>query len=154
MSDADVFAIQRYFPQIYLACHVRHTRARSNSFSLSPTDSRLLGHLDPSAAMSSRDLAKHLGVAASTLTAALDRLERLGYLRRVRSPNDRRRVDLYLAPLGEKAMSGSSVLDGERLQTIIDSLEPRDRRAAVRGLEILARASRSLMVENTKGKSR
>lgn len=43
---AAVRAVQIAYPQIYLACHTRHTRARSSAFRLSARDSSLLVHLD------------------------------------------------------------------------------------------------------------
>ena len=43
---AAVRAVQIAYPQIYLACHTHHTRARSSAFHLSARDSSLLVHLD------------------------------------------------------------------------------------------------------------
>jgi DNA-binding MarR family transcriptional regulator len=74
MRSEAVFEIQRLFPQIYLACHVDHVRAASTAWDLSSHDSSILVHLDREKPISPRDLAKHLGVAASTLSAAIARL--------------------------------------------------------------------------------
>lgn len=40
--------VQRFYPWIYLACHVDHIRARSTDHRLSTRDASLLAHLDPS----------------------------------------------------------------------------------------------------------
>jgi DNA-binding MarR family transcriptional regulator len=56
------------------------------------TDTRLLDVLQMSGRMSAGRLAKAGHLSPGAVTAALDRLERAGYVRRVRDENDRRRV--------------------------------------------------------------
>ncbi len=80
MRDQLVSEIQRLYPQIYLACHVDHVRARSTEWRLSARDSALLSHLDRKTGTSPKALAAHLGVASSTLSAAIARLVDLGYI--------------------------------------------------------------------------
>src|SRR5438874_13283486 len=80
MLDELVFEVQRLYPQIYLACHVDHVRARSTQWRLSSRDSSILSHLDRDRGMSPRELAAHLAVAPSTLSATLPPLVRPGYM--------------------------------------------------------------------------
>jgi hypothetical protein len=40
--EATVLAIQQFYPQVFHACHVAHTRARSNEFRLSERGLQLL----------------------------------------------------------------------------------------------------------------
>ncbi|HEV3485360.1 MAG TPA: hypothetical protein VG106_08135, partial [Vicinamibacterales bacterium] len=61
-----VVEVQRFYPQIYLACHVDHVRAASTKWRLSSRDASVLSHLDKDVAISPRALASHLGVVAST----------------------------------------------------------------------------------------
>src|ERR1700693_5494659 len=96
MRPETIFEVQRLFPQIYLACHVDHVRAASTSWSLSSHDASILAHLDRENAISPRALAAHLSVAASTLSGAIARLSRLGYLASEPSPSDKRKRDLRL----------------------------------------------------------
>lgn len=56
------------------------------------TDSRLIDVLQMAGRMSAGELAKAGHLSPGAVTAALDRLERAEYLRRVRDENDRRRV--------------------------------------------------------------
>src|SRR5687767_6773660 len=92
--------LQRYYPQIYLACHVDHVRSRSTPYRVSSRDAALLSHLDTREPVTAGQLAAHLGVVPSTLSEALRRLEGLGYLRRDRRTGDRRRVELRLTEAG------------------------------------------------------
>jgi DNA-binding MarR family transcriptional regulator len=56
------------------------------------TDTRLLDVLQMAGRMSAGQLAKAGHLSPGAVTAALDRLERAGYVRRLRDGNDRRRV--------------------------------------------------------------
>jgi DNA-binding MarR family transcriptional regulator len=56
------------------------------------TDGRLLDVLQMAGRMSAGELAKAGHLSPGAVTAALDRLERAGYVRRLRDESDRRRV--------------------------------------------------------------
>lgn len=140
----DVRDVLRFYPQIYLACHVDHVRAVSNEWQLSAHDSSSLAHLDRRTPVSPRALAQHLGVQPSTLSAAITRLESLGYLTSVPAADDKRRRELKLTERGSEAMASTSVLDRDRVRELLGALTPKDREAAVRGLSLLARAARNL----------
>src|SRR5579859_2507742 len=133
----DIRVVQRCYPQIYLACHQTHIRAASTRFRLSSQDSSVLVHLDSATGISPRQLANHLGVRPSTLSATLKRLERLGYLLRVPQPLDRRSFSLRLTEQGAAAMSATSVLDSERVAAVLKLLNPPQRRRALHGLQLL-----------------
>ena len=145
MSAADVRTVQTCYPQIYLACHTRHVRAASSAHKLSARDSSLLSHLDEKVPVPPAALARHLGVSPSTLSAAVKRLVKLGYVRQERHPDDARRLRLYLANKGAAAMRATSVLDAVRVQRLLAALTVAERRKALEGLALLARAARATM---------
>lgn len=154
MRPEDVFEVQRLFPQIYLACHVDHVRAASTAWELSSHDSTLLVHLDREQAISPRALAAHLGVAASTLSAAITRLSALGYLTSKPAPSDKRQRELRLTGRGAEAIASTSVLDENRVRELLDQLDSKERGEAVRGLGLLARAARQMKEPNGSTESR
>jgi DNA-binding MarR family transcriptional regulator len=145
MKPSDVELVQRYYPQIYLACHKRHIRASSTAYRLSARDSSILVHLNEALPVTPTELAAHLSVRGSTLSAAIRRLEELGYLQRKQMPRDRRTVALTLTAQGAKAMAETSVLDSERVAAVLARLNRNERKQALEGLELLARASRQTM---------
>jgi DNA-binding MarR family transcriptional regulator len=149
MPPDHVVAIQRYYPQIYLACHVDHVRAISTPHRLSAKDSGLLSHLDEARGITAGQLARHLGVAASTLSAALTRLESLGYLTRHPRPRDRRTIELRLTARGAEAMAATSVLDRRRVAGLLARLTAAECRRAVAGLALLARAAGELQLNRS-----
>jgi DNA-binding MarR family transcriptional regulator len=145
MNTSDVALVQRCYPQIYLACHKRHIRASSTAYRLSARDSSILVHLSETVPVTPTELAAHLSVRGSTLSAAIDRLGRLGYLRRSRMPRDRRNVALTLTPQGAEAMAATSVLDSERVNAVLARLSRNQRKRALEGLELLAEASKKAL---------
>lgn len=145
MVDYDeVLALQRFYPQIYLACHLDHVRRKSTAFGLTSNESSLLAHLDKVKSKTARDLADHIGVADSTLSAALKRLEKVGCVRRQLSKQDRRISLLRLTDKGEAALAVTSVLDTERVRALLAKLKRPERGEAMRGLALLAEAARRL----------
>jgi DNA-binding MarR family transcriptional regulator len=149
MKAERVRAIQRWYPQIYLACHTRHQRASSSDVRLSGHDSSVLAHLDERDAMAASDLARHLGIGNSTLSATLTRLVKLGYITRTPAAADRRIAELRLSKTGARAMQGSSVLESARVAALIDELTPAEQQLALDGLALLARAARQLSARST-----
>jgi DNA-binding MarR family transcriptional regulator len=147
MLDEDVYALQRLYPQIYLACHTDHVRAVSTEWHISSQDASILVHLDRESGLSPRMLARHLGVAPSTLSAALTRLSKLGYLISEPGQKDRRRREIRLTARGAEAISSTSVLDAKRVRALLSQMKPAERKDALRGLALLAQAARQLPEE-------
>jgi DNA-binding MarR family transcriptional regulator len=147
MNDDDVLEVQRLYPQIYVACHTDHVRAASTTWRISSQDASILVHLNRDFGLSPRALAAHLGVAPSTLSAAITRLSELGYLTSIPNENDRRKREICLTPRGAQAISSASVLNAERVQALLNKLMPDERKTALRGLALLARAARDLTTE-------
>jgi DNA-binding MarR family transcriptional regulator len=140
----EVFEIQRLYPQIYLACHNDHVRAASTGWRISSQDASVLVHLDRDYGIRPSALAKHLAVAPSTLSATISRLEKLGYLSSKPAENDKRQRELRLTVQGGEAIAATSVLNAERVHALMKKLTPAERKAAVRGLALLARAAREI----------
>ncbi len=126
---------------VFHACHIGHPRARTNEHRLSDRDSSVLAHIGSGHSITARDLARHLGIGAPAMSATLDRLERLGYLERLPRTRTRPTRPLSLTPKGVVAMQATSVLDSERLQLLLSQLSPNERRKAVQGISLLARAA-------------
>jgi DNA-binding MarR family transcriptional regulator len=144
MTDEDVFEVQRLYPQIYVACHNDHIRASSTEWRVSSQDASVLVHLDRQAGIRPSALARHLGVAASTLSATISRLEKLGYLSSTPATNDKRQRELKLTARGAEAISATSVLNAEKVGALMKKLTRDERKAAVKGLSLLARAAREI----------
>jgi MarR family transcriptional regulator, organic hydroperoxide resistance regulator len=139
----DVAAVFRDYPRIYLSCHRRHVRDPQDGSVLSSHQVSILDHLDPVHATTLSALARHLGVTASTMSIAVDRLVKLGYVTRELDEADRRRVRLRLTPSGVRMCSANSVLEPDLVAQMLDQLPRQERRDALRGLALLAGAALS-----------
>src|SRR5262245_56957933 len=100
MSNDGVEAVLRHYPQLYLACHAAHPRAASSPSGLSDRDSTVLGHLSESEPMTAADLARHLGIRPSSLSAILNRLTARELIDRREHAGDRRLLEIRLTAKG------------------------------------------------------
>ena len=142
VTNRDVRLVQVAYPQIYFACHTRHIRRASTATRLSAADSTLLAHLDEDRATRPTELAKHLSLAASTLSAAINRLGKLGYVSSGKALSDGRAVDLRLTATGAAAMQASSVLDAALIAKMLAQLSSTERNRALEGIGLLAKGAR------------
>lgn len=131
------------YPRIYFACHTRHVRDPDSTGLLSRHQASVLDHLDEIDPTTVNELARHMGVTAATMSLALDRLERKGYIVRLRDVADRRRVHVRLTSAGVRIREATSVLDPSRVEALLARMSDHDRDAAVRGLALLADAAQT-----------
>ncbi len=68
-----------------------------------------------------------------------------GYVRRERSKQDARRVDLRLTPAGVRIKRQQKVLEPDLIAAMLGKLDEKRRKKALRGLELLAEAARELV---------
>lgn len=134
--DDVVHAVQRAYPQVYLACHTRHQRKQTTAHRLSQRDASILAHLSASRPVTPTALAAHLGISKSTMSEALKRLVSLGFAQRATE----RTAAVLLSPKGRQAVADTSVLETARLRAIIAALSPAEREAVSHGLTTLAQA--------------
>ena len=131
----------RLYPKIYFACHTRHVRDVQSGHLLSRHQASVLDHLDEIDPITLNGLARHMGVTAGTMSLTIDRLERKGYVVRVRDAADRRRVHVRLTSAGVRVRDASSVLDPPLVEALVSRLSDEDRAVAIRGLALLAGAA-------------
>jgi len=74
----------------------RFDQAVADALGLGRTDMRCLDVLERQGAVAAGQLARQTGLTSGAMTAAVDRLEASGYVRRVRDEHDRRRVLIEL----------------------------------------------------------
>lgn len=95
--------------QLSTAAVMFHT-ALSALRGLSATESKTLELLDRLGPMTPRDLAAESGLAPPSVTGLLDRLERKGFVRRQRHPQDGRRLLVDL--VHKRVAEGQNMFDG------------------------------------------
>jgi len=140
LSDAARQLLALY-PRIYFACHTRHVRDPETRRLLSRHQASILDHLDELDPTTVNDLSRHMGVTPATMSLAIDRLERKGYVVRARDGVDRRHVHVRLTSAGVRIREATSVLDPARVEALIARLSDDERDAAIHGLALFAAAA-------------
>lgn len=133
--------VMKCYPRIFFACHTEHVRDPKTSRKISAHQAGILDHLDEIEPTGLNDLARHMGVTASTMSLTIDRLARAGYVKRAADPRDGRRVALRITKSGARLRDQMTVLDPGRVRTMLARMSAAERRDALRGLELLARAA-------------
>src|SRR5688500_11512216 len=146
MPTAPASAVQKVVdlvPRILYACRRLDARTLSTGRSLSPQQALILDQLDPDVPTSLQALAAQMSVTAPTMSVAIGRLVREGYVRRDRDEIDGRRLDLTLSPAGVRGRKATSSLAPKRVAALLGRGSAGDRANAVRALSALADAARS-----------
>jgi DNA-binding MarR family transcriptional regulator len=146
MANPPASAVQKVvdlIPRILYASRRLDARALSTGRSLSPQQALILDQLDAEVPTSLQALAAQMSVTAPTMSVAIGRLVREGYVRRNRDSIDGRRLDLTLSPAGVRVRKATSSLDPRRVAALLRRLSVADRTAALRGLIALGEAART-----------
>jgi DNA-binding MarR family transcriptional regulator len=145
MLSSHMHRLFREYPKIYLACHRQHVRGDEDGRGLSERMAGILDHLHLQHPRTVSELARHLSVTESTMSIQISKLERFGYVRRVRDESDRRRVGVRLTSSGARLREQNSVLDPDLAQKMLSLLSVSNRELALHGLELLGNAAERLM---------
>jgi DNA-binding MarR family transcriptional regulator len=78
------------------------TLAAAAQMGINTTDHRCLELIERSGGLTAGQLAELSGLSTGAVTTVLDRLERVGYVRRTRDSSDRRRVLVEVTPEGHR----------------------------------------------------
>ena len=151
MASREVETVLRCYPQIYFACHRRHVRDEQSQQVLSSNQASILDHLDAVEGTNLLELARHMGVTASTMSISVDKLVGGGWIRRDQDRDDGRRICLRLTCAGARMKAAQTVLDARRVGKVLERLTQVERTDALRGLALLARASAEEISSWTKG---
>lgn len=107
---------------------------------LTPGRFSLLVLLRANPGINQTDLSRGVGVDKSTLTPALDQLEKKGLILRQRTATDRRTYALSLSPAGEQLLSELMAKVEQHEKNIIAALTPAERVTLNRLLKKMARS--------------
>ena len=142
-----------YYPKIYFACHTKHVTDKDTGIKLTANQASILDHLDIDEPVTLFDLAMHMGVTPSTMSISVERVVKLGYIKREKDKKDARRISLTLTSAGYKIKQSKSVLDPSLVQAVLTRLNATERKLAIDGLGLLAYAAEMEMKSKSLGKA-
>lgn len=95
-------------------------------YGLTPHGLAVLASLESGSALTQRELARHCGVAPSTLNHTVGHLERSGWVERRRDAADRRLVRLALTDTGRRQLRHVQNAARGQMEPMLDHLPPGD----------------------------
>ena len=137
-SGADPVALANELRPLVLHLH-RHLRRELAPLGITGGQAALLHAIRTSAGIGVRDLAEREGVSPPRVTAAIDRLEADGLVRRTRSATDRRRVCLEVTDDGLRVLRSARRRRTAWLAARLAGLDPAERRVLAGALPALRR---------------
>lgn len=117
----------------------RELRRETETLGVTPRQVTLLWRVRTSPGLSLRELATADGITAPSLSDHVDRLEALGFVTRVRSTEDKRRVGLELTTAGESLLRRVRSRRTTWLAARLDALDADDHDAIAHALPALHR---------------
>ncbi|GAA2059322.1 MarR family winged helix-turn-helix transcriptional regulator [Williamsia deligens] len=123
-----------------LARIIRTLRSETGSGSLSLGSTSALWVLVTNPPMRLSELSAHEGVSAPTMSRIVSSLERDGMVRRVADPADGRASLIEPTEDGIELIDGTTSARARLVEDALNRLEPGDRAAAQRSIELLAAA--------------
>ncbi len=151
MKKTDAAIVRDLYPKIFFACHMRHTVDKD--IKLTANQVSILDHLQVNESITLNNLATHMGITPATMSVGIDRLEKLGYVQRLKDKVDARRSNITLTTSGEKVKQNKSVLDIELVQAMLQQLNSKERKVVIDGLILLAQAAEMEMKNRSLNKS-
>jgi DNA-binding MarR family transcriptional regulator len=116
-------------------------------FGAAPAEFKAMDHIMASGGLTPGQLGDRLALSSGAVTALVDRLERLGWVKRVPHPTDRRSIIVSRA--SAKVTAGERIYAGfaKALAAAAEDLTPEERAACVRFLEAAADIARDRATE-------
>ncbi|QQK79308.1 MarR family transcriptional regulator [Salicibibacter cibi] len=129
--------INQYWTDIYYHLHYRHTEQISHQAI------RLLQHLDFQGKATVGELADFLSVGHNTASEHIKRLIEKGWLKKLRSAEDERRVFVEITASGKGVLQYNTQLNEEKLATILARLTEEEAATIGYALSILSREAQA-----------
>lgn len=119
----------------------RKLTERGQSFALkdelSMTQFEVLWFVSCSSSVSMDSIAERLNIKPPSATALITALERKGYIKRSRDPNDRRVVHVALTPSAKRQIGTLQKRKDRMFESLLSKLSVKDRKEFIRLLSIL-----------------
>lgn len=103
----------------FIAAAVLHNAAVAQRFGLGASDSQFLGLLGVHGPLTPGRLAEMTGLTTGTVTGVIDRLERGGFVRRERDPEDRRKVVVTPVPAAMARLAAHYSAHGTHMEAVL-----------------------------------
>lgn len=148
VAKSDIETLLECYMRIYSACHVPGQARGKKASAVSANQATVLENLSLTKGVTVLNLATQMGVAPSTMSLTLDRLERGAFIKRIKDREDGRRTYVFLTPEGDHNKGGQKLLEPERIAALLSRLTIDKRKQAIAALRNLMEAANTLVPQS------
>jgi len=128
--------INNYFTSIYYHLHSTHEE------SISHQSVRILQMIQKEDEVTVRDIAELLNISHNTASEHIKKLERNGWVKKVRDIDDQRKVHIHLTTEGHLVLKKNTELDDKKLQFALNQLTEEEQQMILQAFRLLSEVAK------------
>jgi len=128
--------LNHYFTNIYYHLHTTHEDVISHQ------SVRILQMIEKEDEVTVRDIAVLLNISQNTASEHVKKLERQGWLQKIRSEDDQRKVRLFLTKEGQLILKKNTELDEDKLKQAFSRLSEQQQQDVLQAFRLLSEVSK------------
>ncbi|WP_431808181.1 MarR family winged helix-turn-helix transcriptional regulator [Lysinibacillus sphaericus] len=128
--------INYYFTSIFYHLHTTHED------NISHQSVRILQMIQKEDEVTVRDIAKLLNISQNTASEHVKKLERHGWVEKIRAANDQRKVKLFLTADGIQVVKKNTELDDNKLKQALLLLSEKEQQSVLEAFQLLSEVSK------------
>jgi DNA-binding MarR family transcriptional regulator len=128
--------INHYFTNIFYHLHTTHEDVISHQ------SVRILQMIQKEDEVTVRDIATLLNISQNTASEHIKKLERHGWVKKIRATDDQRKVKLYLTDAGRIVLKKNTELDDNKLKQALNLLTEKEQQSIMEAFRLLSEVSK------------
>ncbi len=128
--------INHYFTNIFYHLHTTHEDVISHQ------SVRILQMIQKEDEVTVRDIAALLNISQNTASEHIKKLERHGWVEKIRSTDDQRKVKLFLTDKGQLVLKKNTELDDNKLKQALNLLSEEEQKTILEAFRLLSEVSK------------
>jgi len=128
--------INEYFTTIFYHLHTTHEDVISHQ------SVRILQMIQKEDEVTVRDIATLLNISQNTASEHIKKLERHGWVEKIRATDDQRKVKLFLTDKGQLVLKKNTELDDNKLKQALNLLSEEEQKTILEAFRLLSEVSK------------
>ncbi|MFJ7646971.1 MarR family winged helix-turn-helix transcriptional regulator [Lysinibacillus sp. NPDC097279] len=128
--------INHYFTNIFYHLHTTHEDVISHQ------SVRILQMIQKEDEVTVRDIAALLNISQNTASEHIKKLERHGWVEKIRATDDQRKVKLFLTDKGQLVLKKNTELDDNKLKQALNLLSEEEQKTILEAFRLLSEVSK------------
>lgn len=128
--------INHYFTNIFYHLHTTHVDVISHQ------SVRILQMIQKEDEVTVRDIAALLNISQNTASEHIKKLERHGWVEKIRATDDQRKVKLFLTEKGQLVLKKNTELDDNKLKQALNLLSEEEQKTILEAFRLLSEVSK------------